>query len=284
MKETLERTEFNKKQYEFFINNNESNNKKFKYKNNRIDTKKYNIFTFLPKALLIQFLRLANVYFLIIAIIQSIPEISPLSPLTAAAPICFVLVVSIIREGIEDYERYKYDKYQNEEPIMVFRNNKWIQVHSQDLEIGELVVINEDETFPADIVILDSNLKEGFAYVETGTLDGERTLKSKIAHKETAGFFNNGGTWKNSFCIEGICNCDFPNSDLFKFIGSLHIIINDNNSNEKLNINIGIDNKQLLLKGSILRNTKWIIGFICYTGHNTKLLLNSKKGTLCATF
>ena len=33
------------------------------------------------------------------------------------------------------------------------------------------------------------------------------------------------------FCIEGICNCDFPNSDLFKFIGSLHIKINDNTLN-----------------------------------------------------
>lgn len=29
----------------------------------------------------------------------------------------------------------------------------------------------------------------------------------------------------------------------------------------------------------MLKNTKWIIGFVIYTGHNTKLILNSKKNT-----
>lgn len=35
---------------------------------------------------------------------------------------------------------------------------------------------------------------------------------------------------------------------------------------------------QLLLKGSILKNTQWIIGFVVYTGNETKLMMNSKKG------
>jgi len=39
-----------------------------------------------------------------------------------------------------------------------------------------------------------------------------------------------------------------------------------------------LDPKQLLLKGAILKNTEWIIGMLVYTGHNTKLMLNSKKG------
>jgi phospholipid-transporting ATPase len=268
----------NKKNYEYYINNVELNKKSYNHKSNTIDTKKYGLFTFLPKSLLFQFMRLANVYFLIIAIIQSIPEISPLSPLTAAAPICFVLLVSIIREGIEDYERYKYDKEQNEEVVTVFRDSNWVETSSGNLELGEIVVINEDRTFPADIVLLDSNIKEGIAYIETGTLDGERTLKSKIAHKNTAGYFNNGGTWKNSFVIDGFCSCDPPNADLARFIGSLQLNINNNTINEKLNINIGLENKQMLPKGAILRNTQWILGYITYTGHSTKLLLNSKKG------
>jgi phospholipid-transporting ATPase len=270
--------QINKKHYEFNINNVELNKKTYHHKSNTIDTKKYSLLTFLPKALLFQFMRLANVYFLIIAIIQSIPEISPLSPLTAAAPICFVLLVSIIREGIEDYSRYKYDKEQNDEVVTVFREGNWIETTSGNLELGEILVISEDRTFPADIVLLDSNLNEGIAYIETGTLDGERTLKSKIAHKNTAGYFNNGGTWKNSFSIDGFCSCDSPNADLSRFIGSLQLNINNNTINEKLNVNIGLENKQLLPKGAILRNTQWVIGFIVYSGHSTKLLLNSKKG------
>lgn len=60
--------------------------------------------------MLIQFKRLANCYFLAIAIVQSIPIISPYTPVTAVAPLIFVLAVSMIREGIEDYMRYKSDR------------------------------------------------------------------------------------------------------------------------------------------------------------------------------
>lgn len=62
------------------------------------------------ESLLLQFKRLANVYFLIIAILQTIPIISPLSPVTAWVPLIVVLGISMIREGYEDYQRYKSDK------------------------------------------------------------------------------------------------------------------------------------------------------------------------------
>ena len=50
-----------------------------------------------------------------IAVVQSISIISPLNPATAIAPLVFVVAVSMIREGIEDFIRYKSDKgkYQN---------------------------------------------------------------------------------------------------------------------------------------------------------------------------
>ena len=49
------------------------------------------------EALILQFKRLANVYFLIIAILQTIPQISPLSPATAWAPFIVVLAISMLR-------------------------------------------------------------------------------------------------------------------------------------------------------------------------------------------
>lgn len=69
-------------------------------------TSKYRWYDFLPskpfnysESLIIQFYRLANVYFLIIAILQSITIISPLGPLTAWGPLIVVLGISMIREG-----------------------------------------------------------------------------------------------------------------------------------------------------------------------------------------
>ncbi len=50
------------------------------FHNNKVDTAKYNLITFLPKAVLLQFLRLSNFIFLLNAVLQSVPEISSLSP------------------------------------------------------------------------------------------------------------------------------------------------------------------------------------------------------------
>ena len=82
--------------YEFYINDPDRNTTELMFKNNTISTTKYNALTFLPKALLYQFIRLANIYFVFIAIIQSIPIISPLGAATAIAPLVFVLTVSLI--------------------------------------------------------------------------------------------------------------------------------------------------------------------------------------------
>lgn len=214
-----------KKPYSFFLDNNKENIPN-KIKNNTISTTKYNCFTFLPKALLLQFARLANVYFLIIAIIQCIPAISPLSPLTAIVPITFVLSVSIIREGIEDYARYNYDKESNSEKVRVFRDKKWTDSHSGTLQVGEVIAVTDEQTFPADIILLDSSLPEGICYIETAQLDGEKTLKFKKAHNlVTDKFkdFNRKKKYVDLFNISGSCTCDNPSDVLYKIDGNIKL-------------------------------------------------------------
>jgi hypothetical protein len=76
---------------------------------NYIRTTKYTVSSFIPMGLLNQFYRFSNVYFLGIAILQSIKAISPLNPVTAILPLIFVLGVSMLREGFEDYGRFKSD-------------------------------------------------------------------------------------------------------------------------------------------------------------------------------
>ena len=175
--------------YEFYINNSKKNTEELFYPNNKISTTKYNIFTFLPKALLYQFARLANVYFVTLAIIQCIPIISPLGPTTAIAPIVFVFSVSLIREAIEDYQRGKLDKEQNSDLITTYRNNKWVTVKSGELSLGEIIQVKKDGIFPADLLLIDSNLNDGICYIETGSLDGEKTLKIKYSSSFTKSKF-----------------------------------------------------------------------------------------------
>lgn len=64
---------------------------------NKVDTTKYSIITFLPKAIIFQFVRPANFVYLIAAILQSIPAISSLTPVTAIAPFVFVIGISLVR-------------------------------------------------------------------------------------------------------------------------------------------------------------------------------------------
>lgn len=77
---------------------------------NYISTTKYTAASFLPMALIYQFYRFSNVYFLFVTILQCIGIVSPLSPITAILPMLFVLSVSMLREGVEDYFRYISDQ------------------------------------------------------------------------------------------------------------------------------------------------------------------------------
>ncbi len=98
--------EFNPQIYKFYINNPDRNVIELKYKDNTINTRKYNIITFLPKALFYQFNRPANIYFLITAILQCIPMISPLGPTSAVLPLVIVLSSSLIR--LKKFVNIKY--------------------------------------------------------------------------------------------------------------------------------------------------------------------------------
>lgn len=88
------------------------------YLNNRTSTTKYNILTFLPKALFEQYRRIANVYFTIVAALSLTPY-SPVRAWTTFLPLGIVLGTSIIKEGIEDYKRYKSDKEVNNRLVEV---------------------------------------------------------------------------------------------------------------------------------------------------------------------
>ena len=263
----------------FHINDNKSN-KKYKISNNRISTTKYNYLTFLPKGLLLQFTRLPNIFFLFTAIIQSIPVISPLTSLTAIIPLIFVLGVSMIREFIEDWSRKNYDDLNNKEEVIVFRDGSFKKDHSQSLRIGEIIIVTEGKTIPADMILIDSGLREGIAYVETSSLDGEKALKFKLANKQTIGVFSESNKREINFrnlIISGDVEICPPNQNLYEIYGKIKFYLQKDDKIKANNVIYQISTKEFILKGSILRNSNWIIGVIVYTGMNNKIILNSKN-------
>lgn len=85
---------------------------------NEVSTAKYTLLTFLPVNLFEQFLRVANLYFLLTAILQLIPGLSPTSWFTTVAPLVFVLAVNAIKEGYDDVHRHKNDNQINNREVL----------------------------------------------------------------------------------------------------------------------------------------------------------------------
>ncbi|CAK9187253.1 unnamed protein product, partial [Ilex paraguariensis] len=79
--------------------------KPHKYPNNYISTTKYNVVTFLPRALFEQFRRVANFYFLLAAVL-SVTSLAPFSPVSLIAPLLFVVGISMLKEAVEDWHRF----------------------------------------------------------------------------------------------------------------------------------------------------------------------------------
>jgi magnesium-transporting ATPase (P-type) len=64
--------------------------------------------------------------------------------------------------------------------------------------------------------------------------------------------------------------CEKPSANLPQFIGNISLA-----GGAQKNM-FALDSDQLLLRGSLVRNTKWIIGVCIYTGPETKIMMNSK--------
>lgn len=75
---------------------------------NTVITSKYTVLNFVPLFLFEQFSRFANLYFLVVCVLQAIPEISITNGLpTTALPLSFVLFFDAIVTAREDYNRHR---------------------------------------------------------------------------------------------------------------------------------------------------------------------------------
>ena len=104
-------------------------------------------------------------------------------------------------------------------------------------------------------------------YVETKSLDGETNLKHKQANKDLVKLAKNEFDVLQNF-NEGVIECEKPNASIYTFVGNLKFL-------NKADLTISIDIGQIALRGMSLRNTEWIYGVAIFTGHDTKVMMNS---------
>ncbi|KAJ9314547.1 hypothetical protein DTO271D3_5285 [Paecilomyces variotii] len=256
------------------------------YVGNSIRSSRYTLWSFFPRQLVAQFSKLANFYFLLVAILQMIPGLSTTGTYTTIIPLMIFVSISMGKEGFDDLRRYRLDKEENDRLAHVLRPGQertqasslpssdcesalsalenWALVKWRNIKVGDVVKIERDEPVPADVVLLHADGPNGIAYIETMALDGETNLKSKQPCPPVA---------KTCATVEDIMNSPLhfvvedPNLDLYKFDGNVTV------GDEKL----PLTNNEIAYRGSILRNTERAIGMVIYTGEECKIRMNANK-------
>lgn len=51
------------------------------------------------------------------------------------------------------------------------------EIESKDIHVGDIIRVDEDDSFPCDIILLASSNEEGKCYITTANLDGETNYK-----------------------------------------------------------------------------------------------------------
>lgn len=203
-------------------NNPENLKQKFrvpKYRSNKIRTSKFNYIDFLPKAILWQFARIYNFYFLCTVVLQGIPAISTMPVYLAALPFAFVIGVSVLREFVEEIKRRRHDKKVNNSTAKVLQGNKFHETKWAKLQVGDIVFVTEDEPFPADLLLLQCSDHYGTAYIQTMTLDGERALKPRQAFTEILSQMKEKRIGLDKLRMH--LRCEKPNNKIYQFDGQL---------------------------------------------------------------
>ncbi|TKW25431.1 hypothetical protein SEVIR_3G119200v4 [Setaria viridis] len=235
---------------------------------NSISTTKYSLLTFLPKSLFEQFRRVANVYFLATACL-TYTDLAPFSSTTAVLPLVIVIVATMVKEAVEDWRRKQQDTEVNNRRTRIFHDGAFLDAKWKDIRVGDIVKVEKDEFFPADLVVLSSSYEDAICYVETMNLDGETNLKLKQSLEATSSSLPDDESFGG---FGAVIRCEDPNAHLYSFVGNIEI-----EGQEPQQQQHPLSPQQLLLRDSKLRNTDFVYGAVVFTGHDTKVMQNAMK-------
>ncbi|KAI9323661.1 hypothetical protein BX666DRAFT_2016811 [Dichotomocladium elegans] len=152
----------------------------------------------------------------------------------------------------------------------------WQEVRWQDLSAGDYVMLRNDEDVPADIIILSTSETDNMCFIETQSLDGETNLKTRQGLDATAGIRTVHDCERARFYIES----EPPHANLYQYNAALRWDIvqpEDNETTVSHQKTEAVTYNNILLRGSVLRNTQWVIGVVVFTGAETKIMLNSGR-------
>ncbi|CAD0027863.1 unnamed protein product [Aureobasidium pullulans] len=149
-----------------------------------------------------------------------------------------------------------------------FKKDCW-----KNVQVGDFVRLYNEESIPADIVVLSTSDPDGACYVETKNLDGETNLKVRQALHCSQKVKRARDCERAEFILES----EPPHANLYSYSGAIRWKQQGSKNSEvqaaEMAEPVSINN--MLLRGCSIRNTEWVLGIVVFTGEETKIMLNS---------
>lgn len=247
------------------------------YATNAVKTSKYTPLTFLPKNLWEQFHKFGNCYFLLISIVMYVGETTPLFVGTIKAfstlgLLMMMMAVTAVMALYDDIQRKRADDAINETKATIVTSTGETKPRAwKDVRVGDVLLVQKDEEFPADVVPLYSSGPDGNCYVSTANLDGETNLKLKAAPAVTQQVLEARQNPEMLGGLSGQIVAEPPSANIHAFQGSMEVI-----GPKGLEV-ASLEYKQLLMRGTMLKNTDKCIAVVIYTGTDTRMVMNSRE-------
>eukprot|EP00834_Sanchytrium_tribonematis_P004332 NODE_207_length_12890_cov_0.936518.p2 type:complete len:1046 gc:universal NODE_207_length_12890_cov_0.936518:12842-9705(-) len=282
---------------------------------NSIENTKYTIYSFIPLILFEQFKMFFNMYFLLVAMSQLIPQLRIGYLITYFGPLCFVLMITMSKEALDDLKRKRRDGELNKELYKVIDSsvdnleaqNEYTTIKSaSQLRVGDVIMLTKNSRVPSDLLLVkcvDGSKKEAIGEVDqnesmflrTDQLDGETDWKLKVPVPHTQNI-------PLHQCKYIKVNYEEPHKDLYSFFGTMMVekfsldakphspslspqsATSDHSMIELKHLNgskspyeaIPLSIDNALWANTIVASNTVVYGLVLYTGKETKSMLNTK--------
>jgi magnesium-transporting ATPase (P-type) len=246
---------------------------KSSYPSNEFTSKPFTALTLLPTTIIREFGNLSYFWYCFVIFCEFfgyIPQFSARWYVPIALGLIFLF--KLIKNIFSYLMHYKTDEIINSVLVHVWNREKFISTKSKNINVGDIILINNNEFVPADILLLACKDSEKICYLNKKKLNGNKRLVMKKPLKEINSFFETEN-FSFSDIFERLENVKVtpPNKSFKKFKGKIKI-----RGNPKA-LDAGLD--QFIIGGSKVVINDWIIGLVVYTGMETKFWINSKTDT-----
>eukprot|EP01054_Gregarina_sp_Poly1_P010203 Gregarina_sp_Poly_1__10202@NODE_704_length_6682_cov_70_537566_g531_i0_p1_GENE_NODE_704_length_6682_cov_70_537566_g531_i0NODE_704_length_6682_cov_70_537566_g531_i0_p1_ORF_typecomplete_len1111_score153_04PhoLip_ATPase_C/PF16212_5/1_4e03PhoLip_ATPase_C/PF16212_5/6_5e47Hydrolase/PF00702_26/1_4e36E1E2_ATPase/PF00122_20/2_1e22Cation_ATPase/PF13246_6/9_5e17Cation_ATPase/PF13246_6/2_4e02PhoLip_ATPase_N/PF16209_5/3_7e15PhoLip_ATPase_N/PF16209_5/9_4e03Hydrolase_3/PF08282_12/0_00055HAD/PF12710_7/6_9e03HAD/ len=283
---------------------------------NKIRNQKYSIVSFLPLTLVNQFRYFFNIFYLVVGVSQLCPQFQ-IGPLfTYLAPLGFVVSMSLAKEAIDDFKRFRRDMEINNqmyEVVAPFSRAQYQeriprgpcssardlsvspfspQINAEDdiyltaripaagIRTGHVLKLHAGQRVPCDMLLLKTLAPEsdGTTFVRTDQLDGETDWKLRRAVATTQQCALH--FFPN---LAAVVDVEPPRKEIYEFNGSI-TFIKKKTSNSK-DMDVG-RNTTSFRESLNLDNTLWtnsvvtsgpILVLALFTGKETRAALHTTK-------